>query len=128
MPLILLVEDHEDTRAMYAEFLRSAFDVAEAGDAERALELMRKRVPDLVITDLSLPGLDGFELIGRMRSQPALQGVPVICLSGFGGHAHELRAQEAGCDRILQKPCLPDELAREATDLLSTRGQGGNRA
>jgi CheY-like chemotaxis protein len=124
MPLILLVEDHADTRVMYAEFLRPTFDVAEAADAERALALMQTRVPDLVITDLSLPGLDGFELIGRMRSQPALQHVPVICLSGFGGHAHEQRAREAGCDRILQKPFLPDALADEATELLRERTEG----
>jgi two-component system, chemotaxis family, CheB/CheR fusion protein len=127
MAVILLVEDHADTRAMYAEFLRPTFEVAEAADAERALDMMAERVPDLVITDLSLPGLDGFELIGKMRAVPALAAVPVICLSGFGGHAHELRAHEAGCDRILQKPCLPDELAREATALLNKKGEEGSQ-
>jgi CheY-like chemotaxis protein len=123
MPLILLVEDHRDTRAMYAEFLGATFEIEEAADAERALALMQSRVPDLVITDLSLPGLDGFELIGRMRTDPALRQVPVICLSGFGGHAHEQRAREAGCDRILQKPCLPDALADEASQLLRARSE-----
>jgi CheY-like chemotaxis protein len=124
MALILLVEDHADTRAMYAEFLRPAFEVGEVGDAEHALTLMETRVPDLVITDLSLPGLDGFELIRRMRQDEALRNVPVICLSGFGGSAHEERAREAGCDRILQKPCLPDQLAREAGELLEERQRG----
>lgn len=121
MPLVLLVEDHPDTRVMYAEFLSDAFEVLQAGDGAQALAVMRTRVPDLVITDLSLPVVDGFELLVRMRSDLALSGVPVICLSGYGGHAHEQRAHAAGCDRVLQKPCLPDTLAEVAVDVLRER-------
>lgn len=121
MPLVLLVEDHPDTRVMYAEFLSDAFEVLQAADGAQALAVMRTRVPDLVITDLSLPVVDGFELLVRMRSDLALSGVPVICLSGYGGHAHEQRAHAAGCDRVLQKPCLPDTLAEVAVDVLRER-------
>jgi CheY-like chemotaxis protein len=123
-PVILLVEDHDDTRQMYAEFLTESFDVLQAGDGVQALELIRTRRPDLVITDLSLPGIDGFELIARMRQDPALVDIPIICLSGFGGHAHERRAAEAGCNRVLQKPCMPDELAKAAAQLLRDRSVG----
>lgn len=122
MPVILLVEDHRDTRAMYCEFLRGAFEVVEAADGEQALASLRTCVPDLVVTDLSLPIMDGFQLIQRIRQEPSLRDLPVISLSGFGGHGHDERARQAGCDRILQKPCLPDALAQAVTDLLRERG------
>ncbi len=118
LPLILLVEDHQDTRQMYAEFLAGAFDVATAPDGTEALDLMRARRPDLLITDLSLPGIDGFALIALIRQDAALKQIPIICLSGYGGHVYEQRAREAGCDRLLQKPCMPDALADVATELL----------
>lgn len=121
-PLLLIVEDHVDTRQMYAEFFHDQFDVLQAGDGAQALDVMRGRRPDIVITDLSLPGFDGFELAARMRRDPELAGIPIICLSGYGGYAHERRAREAGCDRILQKPCMPEELAQAATDLLRHGG------
>ena len=117
-PLLLLVEDHLDTRQMYAEFLSMAFEVVTAGDGDQALDLMRGRRPDLLITDLSLPGMDGFDLIAHVRGDPSLRSVPILCLSGYGGHAHEQRARDAGCDRMLQKPCLPETLAAAAADLI----------
>ena len=111
MARVLLVEDHADTRQMYAEFLGIEFEVLTAANGEEALVTMRAKAPDLIVTDLSLPGMDGFELIARVRSDASLQSIPIICLSGYGGHEHEQRARAAGCDRILQKPCMPDELA-----------------
>jgi DNA-binding response OmpR family regulator len=119
---VLIVEDHDDTRAMYAAFLSQMYDVLEARDGPRALEIIRERVPVLVITDLSLPGMNGFELVARIRAHPASSRIPVICLSGFDGSTHEQRAREAGVDRVLCKPCLPDELARAADEVVRTRG------
>ncbi len=116
MARVLLVEDHADTRQMYAEFLGIEFEVLTAADGEGALSMMRAGVPDLIVTDLSLPGMDGFELIARIRSDASLRSIPIICLSGYGGHEHEQRARAAGCDRILQKPCMPDELAGIVSD------------
>jgi CheY-like chemotaxis protein len=120
-PTLLIVEDHADTRQMYAHFLHAEFEVLEAGDGAEAWELLGRRVPDVVVTDLSLPGIDGYALIELMRGNEATRGVPVICLSGFGGHAHEERARAAGCDRILQKPCLPDALANVAREIVGER-------
>jgi CheY-like chemotaxis protein len=108
---VLLVEDHADTRQMYAEFLGIDFDVATAADGEEALRMMRERAPDVKVTDLTLPGIDGFELIASVREDATLKLIPIICLSGYGGYEHEQRARAAGCNRILQKPCMPDELA-----------------
>ena len=108
---VLLVEDHVDSRAMYAEFLRLDFDVIEAGDGIAALELIAERSPDVVVTDLALPRMDGFELIERIRRDDRLRDVPVIALSGYSGSEHEARARQAGSDVVLLKPCLPETLA-----------------
>jgi two-component system phosphate regulon response regulator PhoB len=121
-PVVLLVEDHTDTRQMYAEFLAASFDVLEAADGQQALAVLEQRVPAVVITDFSLPGFDGFELIRRIRRNHITEGVPVICLSGYGGRAHEQRAREVGCDRVLEKPCLPDVLAQMAQEM-ANRGR-----
>lgn len=123
-PLVLLVEDHPDTRQMYAQFLGLQFEIVEAPDAERALTMIEGRPPQLVITDLGLPGMSGFEMIERLKADPETRDIPVICLSGFGGHAHEERAHELGCVLVLQKPCLPDELADAAANVIKERGQG----
>jgi CheY-like chemotaxis protein len=123
--VICLVEDHQDTRLMYQEFLSVSFEVMAAADGARALELMRASSPDLLITDLSLPGIDGFELVTLVRKDPVLGRIPIICLSGYGGHAHERRALDAGCDRILQKPCMPDALTAVALEvILAVRDRG----
>lgn len=118
VPMILLVEDHQDTCQMYAEFLGVGYQVVTAGDGEQGLERVRSHRPDLLITDLSLPRLDGFELMRQVRRDPAIRSIPIICLSGYGGDAYEARAREAGSDRLLLKPCMPDTLAEVAAELL----------
>lgn len=123
MAAVLLVEDHQDTREMYAEFLGARFEILAAADAETALAQLRERGVDLVITDLSLPGMNGYELVAAIRSDPALRAIPIVCLSGYGGLTHEQRAREAGCDRILQKPCMPDALADLAAELVRKEGR-----
>jgi DNA-binding response OmpR family regulator len=122
-PLLLIVEDYADTRQMYAEFLSGSFEVLQAGDGREALALLETSVPALVITDLTLPGIDGFELVRQMREKASTSRVPVICLSGHLGRAHEQRAREVGCDRLLEKPCLPEALARMASELLRQKLQ-----
>jgi CheY-like chemotaxis protein len=116
--LILLVEDHQDTRQMYAEYMGLQYEVLEAGSGAEALRQMGARRPDVVITDLSMPDFDGFELVARMRGQPDLAAVPVIGLSGYGGYANEQRAREVGCALLMQKPCLPDTLANVVAEVL----------
>ncbi len=118
---VLLVEDHVDSRNMYAEFLRLQFDVLEAGDGMGALEAMQSARPDVVVTDLALPRMDGFELMARMKSDERLRHVPVIALSGFSGAEHEERARQAGSSLVLVKPCLPDDLARAVEEAAKSR-------
>ena len=126
--VLLLVEDHEDSRQMYAEFLKTSFDVVAAADAEQGLAVLRERRVDIVVTDLSLPGMNGLELVAEVRRDAALRAVPIVCLSGYGGHAHEQRARAAGCDRILQKPCTPDALADIATQLVREAASRSERS
>jgi CheY-like chemotaxis protein len=123
---VLLVEDHLDTRQMYAEFLGLDFNVVTAADGEGALNMMRVQPPDVIVTDLSLPGIDGFELIARVRSDATLRAIPVICLSGYGGQEHEQRALAAGCNRILQKPCMPDALAEVVAETIQEANRRSN--
>lgn len=110
---------------MYAEFLGSSFDVLLAADGQRALALVAEHTPDVIVTDMSLPGMDGFELVRRFRAFPATAGVPIVSLSGHSGRGHEQRAQEAGCNRVVQKPCLPDVLVETLLELL---GESRNRS
>jgi CheY-like chemotaxis protein len=121
---VLIVEDHEDSREMYAEFLRLQFNVVEAGDGVGALQLMQQQPPDIVVTDLALPKMDGFELVQRMRADERLRHVPVIALSGFSGDEYELRAREAGSNVVLKKPCLPDDLAKAVESAARNRKDG----
>jgi CheY-like chemotaxis protein len=113
------VEDHEDTRHMYAEFLRETFEMRAVADGLSALRDVSAHPPDVVVTDLALPGMDGFELIRRLRRDSASHAVPIICLSGFTTGSHEERAHEAGCTRVLQKPCLPDALGEAIAGVLN---------
>jgi CheY-like chemotaxis protein len=106
-PLVLLVEDDRDTREMYSEFLSySGLRVAEAPSGRRALESAREQCPDVVVTDIAMPGMDGLELSRQLRSSPPTRDVPIIAVSG---NASE-RAREAGADVVLEKPCSPDYL------------------
>jgi CheY-like chemotaxis protein len=120
-PTVLLVEDHVDSRHMYAEFLRLYFTVVEAEDGLSALEAMRETRPDIVVTDLALPRMDGFELMARMRADERLRDVPIIALSGYSGADHEERARQAGSRLVLLKPCLPDDLARAVASATQSR-------
>jgi two-component system cell cycle response regulator DivK len=106
-PLVLLVEDDRDTREMYSEFLsHSGFRVAEAPSGRRALESAREQCPDVVVTDIAMPGMDGLELSRQLRACPPTRDVPIIAVSGNAAE----RAREAGLDAVLEKPCAPDYL------------------
>jgi putative two-component system response regulator len=108
---------------MYAEYLSSTFEVIEAADGLEALDLAIQHRPDVIVTDVSLPGIDGFELVKRLRRHALTRRTPVVCLSGYGGDVYAERARKAGCNQIVQKPCLPDELAVAVHQLLAeTRG------
>ena len=112
-PRILLVEDHADTRLMYGEFLGPDYDVMAVGDGLAALEALEGQVPQIIVTDLALPRLDGFELIARVRGDARFASIPIIALSGYTGVEDDQRMTRVHPITVLQKPCLPETLVEE---------------
>ena len=116
---VLVVDDFEDNRAMYAEFLRySGFDVTEASDGAEAIEKATALRPDVVIMDLSLPIVDGWEATRRLKAEPKTRDIPIVALTGHALEGHSQGAREAGCNRFLAKPCLPETLLETLRELL----------
>jgi two-component system, cell cycle response regulator DivK len=119
---VLLVDDALDNRELYSLFLtQSGFHVSEASLGGEALErLAHEPVPDILVTDIVLPDMDGFELCRRMKAQPPFQDVPVIAITALPMTDRELvRAREAGSSVLLQKPCLPETLLLEIKALIA---------
>src|SRR5262249_51741369 len=118
-PLILVVDDFQDNREMYAEYLvYSGFRVAEAANGLEALDKTLALLPDLVLMDLSLPGIDGWEATRRLKSDPRTRAIPIVALTGHALAGHSKVATDAGCDAFIAKPCLPDALVHEIRQIL----------
>lgn len=112
---VLLVEDDRDTREMYSLYLsHSGLDVTEASTGRCALELVRRTAPDVVVTDIAMPQMDGIELSRRLRAVPATRDVPIIAVSGQVTE----RVRESRVDVVLEKPCEPDRLLEAIHDVL----------
>ena len=119
-PLILLVEDQSDLRRLYAQQLvRSGFDVIEAANGEDALAHTAAHAPDVVLMDLSLPVLDGWEATRRLKTDERTAHIPVVALTAHDGSGDLQRATRAGCDWFVPKPCPPDALVVEVRRVLS---------
>jgi CheY-like chemotaxis protein len=111
-PLVLVVEDHEDTRFLLKTMLEmNGYRVAEAEDGEEGVLLARREHPRVVIMDATLPRLDGLAATRRIRSDTALQGVPVVFLSGNAQPDFRDAALEAGGTDVLVKPIALEVLA-----------------
>ena len=118
-PLILVVDDNLDAREMYCMYLRhEGFECLEAKDGAEALTLARDYRPVLVLMDATMPGVDGWQAIQQLRSDPALRGIAVVMLTAHAFDEHRRRAEAVGADAFLAKPVLPDELARQIRQLL----------
>lgn len=119
-PLILVVDDYQDAREMYAEYLQfSGFRVAEAKNGNEAVEQAFALKPDLILMDLSLPGMDGWEATRQLKSDDRTRHIPVVALTGHALAGASEGAKKAGCDSFVTKPCLPDDLVVEVRRMLS---------
>lgn len=119
-PLILLVEDQSDLRRLYAQQLEiSGFQVIEAGNGADAITNTAQHSPDVVLMDLSLPVLDGWEATRRLKSDERTAHIPVVALTAHDGSRELQRATSAGCDWFVPKPCPPDALVAEIRRVLS---------
>jgi two-component system cell cycle response regulator DivK len=120
-PLVLVVDDFQDNREMFAEFLLiSGFRVAEAATGREALDRAFALLPDVVLMDLSLPELDGWEATRRLKRDPRTCHIPVVALTGHVLADCSREARDAGCDAFLTKPCLPEALVVEVRRLLAS--------
>ena len=119
-PLVLIVDDYQDAREMYAEYLEfSGFRVAEARNGQEAVDQAFALRPDVILMDLSLPVMDGWEATRRLKSDTRTHSIPVVALTGHALDGHSREAQDAGCDAYVTKPCLPDALVREVQRVLA---------
>ena len=116
---ILIVDDYPDALDIWALYLRSiGYRVSTAGDGASAIAEAERLHPDLIVLDLELPRISGFEVAKRLRENPDTQSIPLIAATGYS-HIRQLdRAREAGFDRIIVKPCDPDLLVEEIERLL----------
>ena len=134
-PEVLVVEDEPDIRALIVHHLtRDGFRCRTAADGAEALARLRSGVPDLVVLDLMLPGMDGLELTRRMRAEPAWAGLPIIMLTAKADEVDRIVGLELGADDYVAKPFSPKELmarvravlrrARPADDARAISGGG----
>jgi CheY-like chemotaxis protein len=119
-PVILIVEDDPETRLFYSSALEECgFRTEQAHNGHQALEKALKQRPDLIVTDIAVPGIDGIELCRRLRADERTRGIPVLAITGYGDRHYPDRARLAGADHVLTKPCDPDRLVAEARRLLA---------
>jgi CheY-like chemotaxis protein len=124
-PLILVVDDYQDAREMYAEYLQfSGYRVAEARNGNEAVEQALALKPDLILMDLSLPGMDGWEATRRLKADETTKHIPIVALTGHALAGASEGARKAGCDSFVTKPCLPDDLVVEVRRMLNAVKQG----
>jgi CheY-like chemotaxis protein len=118
-PLVLLVDDSDDIREIYSAFFVDAgLRVSHAVDGDHALFKVMALVPDLVVMDLAMPILDGWEAIRQIKAHPRTSHIPIVALTGHVTPANLERAEAAGAAAVLIKPCEPDDLVEIVKTML----------
>ncbi len=116
---VLLVEDNPHNRKIFSGMLTHAgFRVLEAEDGHQALAAVAAELPDIILMDLSIPGVDGWEVTRRLKSDPRSKAVPIIALTAHAMRGDEERARAAGCDHYLTKPISPKRVVEEVRKIL----------
>jgi len=127
-PRVLLVDDYPDAREMYSEYLQfSGFDVVEAANGIEALQSALDRTPDIILMDLSLPVMDGWEATRRLKADDRTASIPVVALTGHALAGISEGAKRAGCDAFVTKPCLPEDLVKEIRKVLDENASTGKK-
>jgi CheY-like chemotaxis protein len=113
---VLIVDDAADTREMYERyFTYRGMRALTAADGVAASQSVVLEQPDVIVIDLAMPRMTGWEVIRRLRAEPMTKGIPIIALSGQNAHDSAL---EVGADIYLEKPCVPESLLREVVQLV----------
>jgi len=119
MKRILIIEDQEDNRAIMRDVLSTAgYALIEAVDGEEGVKLARSERPDLILMDIQLPLLDGYEATRQIRATEDLKSVPIIAVTSYALSGEEAKTREAGCDSYVAKPFSPRELLAKVRALL----------
>jgi two-component system, cell cycle response regulator DivK len=123
-PLVLIVEDDPSTRLMFRDYLNdSGFRTADAHNGFQALEKAMELRPDLVVTDLAVPGMDGFEFCRALQQSSATRDIPILAITGHAEYLEDPeRFRHAGISHVLIKPCELDEVVRELRRMLNGNG------
>jgi two-component system cell cycle response regulator DivK len=102
---ILVVEDQEDNRRILRDLLtNSGYELVEAEDGEQALSMAERQRPDLILMDVQIPLLDGYEVTRRLKADPALRAIPIIVVTSYALSGDESKARAAGCNAYVSKP------------------------
>lgn len=119
-PLVLIVEDDQGTRRLYRDFLStSGFRIVEAHNGYQALEKVTELEPDVVLTELEVPGLDGFTIGRTLRQSAATREIPILAVTGHAEYLDQSeRVRQAGIAHVLLKPCPLDVIARQLRRLI----------
>ena len=108
---ILAVEDHAENRRILRLLLASAgYELLEAATGEEGIAMAEKERPDLILMDIQLPGLDGYEATRRIKANPVLCHIPIIVVTSYALSGDDVKAFEAGCDAYVTKPFVPRDL------------------
>lgn len=127
--LVLVVEDDLETRRFYTYALSdSGFRVDEAHNGLQALDKAIANPPDMILTDIAVPGLDGIELCRRLRADARTRDVPILAVTGYGDRQYPGRAREAGANHVLIKPFTADVLIAETRRLLEMHEQSASES
>ena len=119
-PLVLIVEDDPSTRLMYREYLsHSGFRTVDAHNGHQALAKAQELLPNAVLTDLAVPGMDGFEFCRALQLSADTRAIPILAVTGHSEYLDQPdRFRQAGISQVLTKPCPPDVIAEELRRLL----------
>jgi len=117
--LILVIEDQEDNRRIMRDLLTSkGYDVIEAVDGLDGVSAAVTRLPDLILMDIQLPGIDGYEATRRIKADPETSKIPIIVVTSYALSGDDVKAFEAGCDAYMAKPFSPRELLAKIREYL----------
>jgi len=122
---VLVIEDHEENRRIVRLLLGSAgIDMVEAVTGEEGVAKAEQERPDLILMDIQLPGLDGYEATRRIKGNPALRHIPIIVVTSYALSGDDVKAFEAGCDAYVTKPFVPRELLAKVREFLGRAETG----
>ena len=120
MSTILVIDDHEDNRRILHDLLTNAgYEVIEALTGEEGVAAVEAHAPALILMDIQLPGIDGYEATRRIKADPALRAIPIIAVTSYALSGDDRKAYEAGCDAYVAKPFSPRALLAKVREYIA---------